>query len=164
MDRPEPRCVGQASHPSRQTILATTPEDVAKVIAEARARSAAMGLYLWLVVVTSVRACRRQMRSSRQHEVLFSLTAHGQGLTRSCDRADLECRHARPKRHFYFFRVRHLGVTKESGVSRGGPGNPAPSMYCLRFLRPVAAVFGASRDDTISQRGRRIHGEADHLV
>jgi integrase len=44
--------------PSRQTILATTPEDVAKVIAEARARSAAMGLYLWLVVVTGVRPCR----------------------------------------------------------------------------------------------------------
>jgi hypothetical protein len=43
--------------PSRQTILATTPEDVAKVIAEPR-RSAAMGLYLWLVVVTGVCACR----------------------------------------------------------------------------------------------------------
>jgi hypothetical protein len=41
--------------PGRQTILATSPEDVAKVIAEARARSAAMGLYLWLVVVTGVR-------------------------------------------------------------------------------------------------------------
>ena len=35
--------------PRRQTILATSPEDVAKVIAEARARSAALGLYLWLV-------------------------------------------------------------------------------------------------------------------
>jgi integrase len=41
--------------PGRQTILATSPEDVAKVIAEARARSAAMGLYLWLVVVTGIR-------------------------------------------------------------------------------------------------------------
>jgi integrase len=41
--------------PSRQTILATSPEDVAKAIAAARARSAAMGLYLWLVVVTGVR-------------------------------------------------------------------------------------------------------------
>ena len=41
--------------PSRQTILATSPEAVAKVIAEARARSAALGLYLWLVMVTGVR-------------------------------------------------------------------------------------------------------------
>jgi hypothetical protein len=59
----------------------------------------------------------RQMRPSPQHEVLFSLTAHDYGLTCACDRADLEPRHARPKRHFYFFRVRHLGVAKESGVS-----------------------------------------------
>jgi len=50
---------------SRQTILATSPEDVAKVIAEARARSAAMGLYLWLVVVTGIRRgelCGLQIR------------------------------------------------------------------------------------------------------
>jgi len=50
---------------SRRTILATSPEDVAKVIAEARARSAALGLYLWLVVVTGVRRgelCGLQIR------------------------------------------------------------------------------------------------------
>jgi integrase len=41
--------------PSRQTILATSPDDVARVIAEVPARSAALGLYLWLVVVTGVR-------------------------------------------------------------------------------------------------------------
>ena len=49
----------------RQTILATSPGDVAKVIAEARARSVAMGLYLWLVVVTGVRRgelCGLQIR------------------------------------------------------------------------------------------------------
>ena len=49
----------------RQTILATSPEDVAKVIAEARARSAALGLYLWLVVVTGIRRgelCGLQIR------------------------------------------------------------------------------------------------------
>jgi integrase len=39
----------------RQSIPATSPDDVAKVIAEARSRSAALGLYLWLVVVTGVR-------------------------------------------------------------------------------------------------------------
>ena len=39
----------------RRPIPATSPDDVAKVIAEARARSAALGLYLWLVVVTGVR-------------------------------------------------------------------------------------------------------------
>jgi hypothetical protein len=39
MDRPEPGRVGQASHPSRQTIL-MSPEAVAKVIAEDRAHSA----------------------------------------------------------------------------------------------------------------------------
>ena len=40
---------------TRQPIPATSPDDVAKVIAEAGARSAALGLYLWLVVVTGVR-------------------------------------------------------------------------------------------------------------
>lgn len=39
----------------RQPVPATSPEDVAEVIAEARRRSAALGLYLWLVVVTGVR-------------------------------------------------------------------------------------------------------------
>jgi len=51
--------------PSRQTILATSPDDVAKVIAEARARSAAPGLYVWLVMVTGVRRgelCGLQIR------------------------------------------------------------------------------------------------------
>ena len=46
-------------------IPATSPDDVAKVIAEARARSAALGLYLWLVVVTGVRRgelCGLQIR------------------------------------------------------------------------------------------------------
>ncbi len=49
----------------RQTIPATSPDDVAKVIAEARTRSAALGLYLWLVVVTGVRRgelCGLQVR------------------------------------------------------------------------------------------------------
>jgi integrase len=40
---------------TRKSIAATSPEDVAKVIAQARARSAALGLYLWLVVITGVR-------------------------------------------------------------------------------------------------------------
>jgi integrase len=39
----------------RRPIPATSPDDVAKVIAEARARNAALGLYLWSVVVTGVR-------------------------------------------------------------------------------------------------------------
>ena len=50
---------------TRQTIVATSPEDVAKVIAEARGRSNAMGLYLWLVVVTGIRRgelCGLQIR------------------------------------------------------------------------------------------------------
>ena len=50
---------------TRQSIPATSPEDVAKVIAEARAHSAALGLYLWLVVVTGVRRgelCGLQIR------------------------------------------------------------------------------------------------------
>ena len=49
----------------RQPIPATSPDDVAKVIAEARGRSAALGLYLWLVVVTGVRRgelCGLQIR------------------------------------------------------------------------------------------------------
>jgi integrase len=41
--------------PIRRPIPATSPDDVAKVIAEARSRSAALGLYLWLMVVTGVR-------------------------------------------------------------------------------------------------------------
>ena len=39
----------------RQSIPATSPDDVAKVIAGARERNPALGLYLWLVVVTGVR-------------------------------------------------------------------------------------------------------------
>jgi integrase len=49
----------------RRPIPATSPEDVAKVIAEARAHSADLGLYLWLVVVTGVRRgelCGLQLR------------------------------------------------------------------------------------------------------
>jgi integrase len=49
----------------RRPIPATSPDDVAKVIAEARAHSAALGLYLWLVVVTGVRRgelCGLQIR------------------------------------------------------------------------------------------------------
>jgi integrase len=49
----------------RQPIPATSPDDVALVIAEARARSTALGLYLWLVVVTGVRRgelCGLQIR------------------------------------------------------------------------------------------------------
>jgi integrase len=49
----------------RQPIPATSPDNVAKVIAEARTRSAALGLYLWLVVVTGVRRgelCGLQIR------------------------------------------------------------------------------------------------------
>src|SRR5277367_462082 len=49
----------------RRPIPATSPDDVAKVIAEARASSAALGLYLWLVVVTGVRRgelCGLQIR------------------------------------------------------------------------------------------------------
>jgi integrase len=49
----------------RQPIPATSPDDVAKVIAEARARSDALGLYLWLVAVTGVRRgelCSLQIR------------------------------------------------------------------------------------------------------
>ena len=40
---------------TRKSVQATSPEDVAKVIAEARANSTALGLYLWLVVITGVR-------------------------------------------------------------------------------------------------------------
>jgi integrase len=50
---------------TRRPIPATSPEDVAKVIAEAHAHNAALGLYLWLVVVTGVRRgelCGLQIR------------------------------------------------------------------------------------------------------
>ena len=50
---------------SRQTVMATSPEAVAKVITAARAYSDALGLYLWLVVVTGVRRgelCGLQIR------------------------------------------------------------------------------------------------------
>jgi DNA-binding transcriptional regulator YhcF (GntR family) len=49
----------------RQPVPATSPDDVAKVIAEARTRSAALGLYLWLVAITGVRRgelCGLQIR------------------------------------------------------------------------------------------------------
>jgi integrase len=50
---------------TRQTIVATSPEAVAKVIAAARAYSDALGLYFWLVMVTGVRRgelCGLQIR------------------------------------------------------------------------------------------------------
>jgi integrase len=50
---------------TRKSIPATPPEDVAKVITEARAHSAALGLYLWLVVITGQRRgelCGLQIR------------------------------------------------------------------------------------------------------
>jgi integrase len=50
---------------TRRPIPATSPDDVTKVIAEARGRSAALGLYLWLVVVTGMRRgelCGLQLR------------------------------------------------------------------------------------------------------
>jgi integrase len=50
---------------TRQPIPATSPDDVAQVIAEARAHSTALGLYLWLVAVTGVRRgelCGLQLR------------------------------------------------------------------------------------------------------
>ena len=50
---------------TRQTIVATSPEAVAKVIAAARVYSDALGLYLWLVMVTGVRRgelCGLQIR------------------------------------------------------------------------------------------------------
>jgi integrase len=50
---------------TRKPVPATSPQDVAKVITEARARSAALGLYLWLVAVTGVRRgelCALQIR------------------------------------------------------------------------------------------------------
>jgi integrase/DNA-binding transcriptional regulator YhcF (GntR family) len=50
---------------TRQPVPATSPDDVAKVIAEARVRSAALGLYLWLVAITGVRRgelCGLQIR------------------------------------------------------------------------------------------------------
>jgi integrase/DNA-binding transcriptional regulator YhcF (GntR family) len=50
-----PTMSAKAPTTNRRPVPATSPEDVAKVIAEARARNAALGLYLWLVVVTGVR-------------------------------------------------------------------------------------------------------------
>jgi integrase len=51
--------------PFRKPVPATPPEDVAKVIAEARGRSAALGLYVWLVAITGARRgelCAVQLR------------------------------------------------------------------------------------------------------
>ena len=59
-----PTHVSQAAHHDPPAIPATSPDDAAKVIAEARARNTALGLYLWLVVVTGVRRelCGLQIR------------------------------------------------------------------------------------------------------
>jgi integrase len=65
VDRSEPGRVGQASYPQPSDHPGYVAENVAKVIAEARARSAALGLYLWLVIVTGVRRgelCGLQIR------------------------------------------------------------------------------------------------------
>jgi integrase len=69
---------------TRQPIPATSPDDVAKVIAEARRRSAALGLYLWLVVVSGVRRgelCGLQIRdvdlNRRLVHVAFNYVVRG---------------------------------------------------------------------------------------
>jgi integrase len=65
VDRPQPGRVSQAAHHDPPYHPATSPENVAKVITEARSRNAALGLYLWLVVVTGVRRgelCGLQIR------------------------------------------------------------------------------------------------------
>jgi integrase len=52
---------------TRQPIPATPPDDIAKVIAEARTLRPALGLYLWLVAVTHVRRgelCGLQIRDT----------------------------------------------------------------------------------------------------
>ncbi len=60
----------------RQSIPATSPDDVAKVIAEARTHSTALGLYLWLVVVTGVRRgelCALEIRDVDLDRVLVHI-------------------------------------------------------------------------------------------
>ena len=77
MDR-NPAVSARPPTPHCRTILATSPEDVAKVIAEARARSAALGLYLWLVVVTGVR--RGELRGVQIRDVdlkIFNAGGYG---------------------------------------------------------------------------------------
>jgi integrase len=49
-DAAKPPTVG-----TRRSIAATPPEDAAKVIAECRSRSTALGLYLWLILITGQR-------------------------------------------------------------------------------------------------------------
>jgi integrase len=58
----------------RPPVPATSPQDVAKVIAEARRRNPALGLYLWLVVVTGARRgelCGLQIRDIHLDQGLF---------------------------------------------------------------------------------------------
>jgi integrase len=65
MDRNPAEAAKPPAVNTRKSIPATPPEDVAKVIAEARAHSAALGLYLWLVVITGQRRgelCGLQIR------------------------------------------------------------------------------------------------------
>ncbi len=83
MDR-NPAVSARPPTPRRRTILATSPEDVAKVIAEARARSAALGLYLWLVVVTGVR--RGELRGLQIRDVDLGLPC-GARLTIALERS-----------------------------------------------------------------------------
>jgi integrase len=51
----EPRGVGQTPAASRRPLPATSPKDVAKVIAEGRKAHPEMALYLWLVAITGAR-------------------------------------------------------------------------------------------------------------
>src|SRR5215831_12482457 len=65
VDRPEPGRVSQTSYGHPPAHPGHVPKDAAQVIAEARRRSAALGLYLWLVVVTGARRgelCGLQVR------------------------------------------------------------------------------------------------------
>jgi hypothetical protein len=55
MGRREPRGLDQAPIAKPPKQLATPPADVAKVIAEGRARTSSLALYLWLAAITGSR-------------------------------------------------------------------------------------------------------------
>ena len=76
---------------TRRPLPATTPEDVAKVIAEGRKAHPVLALYLWLVAITGVRRgelCALQVRDvdlADVFSILLSITswplASGSGRT-----------------------------------------------------------------------------------
>ena len=150
----------------RQPIPATSPDDVAKVIAEARARSTDLGLYLWLVVVTGVRRgelCGLQIRDIDLDRGLVHVAS-----TTSSGEVSVSARTPRLPGPLAGHRPGRLRADRDlpgRDPGRAGRGRRRAARRCVPVLQrpsPLTAVepgLGHAQGRRGRRRGR---GEAGH--